>query len=638
MSNAAHTFMFMFGGCCFSMRKLKACSSKNYFLFRGGATLGSDAQKHKLSVQTHLPCAMSTTTAKPIALIIDIEEANKGATCPAYLEERLKVASPTKTPETLAECMQKASALRAVYLEAVKDRAARETQRAQEVASRKLRLAANRVERVQRKIDSTFSHVKHVKETTEAERQARMARKAETTLAVAEARNTAAAARLARQSELANAEKDASTKYMKHLESVVSKSASQVKHAAAVVAAQKEKERLDIDEAAEKLEARLEKGAHTYNPMPPHSLARLPRAHPISFCLLACAAALVRSTRLSKDVGSPAEVKTSPRHRVLNESKVTAETRRRSLDAAMAKAAEKRSAFVQATQEKASAVGAKAASVVAKQQAKADGTDAHVANAKAQLYERLLKAEVARLTFLKDKYQPKTSTGVMLVIPTDDMSTPKAPPSALVRRLTTVGQTLVATSAARQLAALARRDGRAAAAVNKMSVSKARRAAALGRVAHAIATTAMKKAMKKARAAVVLTNAHVKRAVPVAAEKRRAAAAADKRAATADALVAAGLAATKASEAAHARHADKTRARAKKGVLAVRAAAVKSRRDAADAADLVKASVNGALRLRATAKRDELLAARVALAKKLTVAPHAKRVMADADVEPSSEC
>ena len=148
----------------------------------------------------------------------------------------------------------------------------------------------------------------------------------------------------------------------------------------------------------------------------------------------------------------------------------------------------------------------------------------------------------------------------------------------------------------------------------------------------------MKKAMKKARAAVVLTNAHVKRAVPVAAEKRRAAAAADKRAATADALVAAGLAATKASEAAHARHADKTRARAKKGVLAVRAAAVKSRRDAADAADLVKASVNGALRLRATAKRDELLAARVALAKKLTVAPHAKRVMADADVEPSSEC
>jgi len=567
-----------------------------------------NAQKHKLSVQTHLPCAMSTTTAKPIALIIDIEEANKGATCPAYLEERLKVASPTKTPETLAECMQKASALRAVYLEAVKDRAARETQRAQEVASRKLRLAANRVERVQRKIDSTFSHVKHVKETTEAERQARMARKAETTLAVAEARNTAAAARLARQSELANAEKDASTKYMKHLESVVSKSASQVKHAAAVVAAQKEKERLDIDEAAEKLEARLEK------------------------------AALVRSTRLSKDVGSPAEVKTSPRHRVLNESKVTAETRRRSLDAAMAKAAEKRSAFVQATQEKASAVGAKAASVVAKQQAKADGTDAHVANAKAQLYERLLKAEVARLTFLKDKYQPKTSTGVMLVIPTDDMSTPKAPPSALVRRLTTVGQTLVATSAARQLAALARRDGRAAAAVNKMSVSKARRAAALGRVAHAIATTAMKKAMKKARAAVVLTNAHVKRAVPVAAEKRRAAAAADKRAATADALVAAGLAATKASEAAHARHADKTRARAKKGVLAVRAAAVKSRRDAADAADLVKASVNGALRLRATAKRDELLAARVALAKKLTVAPHAKRVMADADVEPSSEC
>merc|ERR1719258_707499 len=99
----------------------------------------------------------------------------------------------------------------------------------------------------------------------------------------------------------------------------------------------------------------------------------------------------------------------------------------------MAKAAEKRDALLRATVGKAAATCARAAAVAAAQQAKATGSDE---SAKSQLYERLIKAEVARLTGLKAKYAPKGSKARLIVVPLDDAK-PRAPPPALALRLAT---------------------------------------------------------------------------------------------------------------------------------------------------------------------------------------------------------
>merc|ERR1719460_946290 len=100
----------------------------------------------------------------------------------------------------------------------------------------------------------------------------------------------------------------------------------------------------------------------------------------------------------------------------------------------MAKAAEKRAEAVQATARKASAENAKAARVVAAQRAMADGTAVGVAEAKAQMYEKLLNAEVTRLHALKAKYC-KAGTVEVIVVKIDGLKIRKPPP-ALALRLT----------------------------------------------------------------------------------------------------------------------------------------------------------------------------------------------------------
>merc|ERR1719181_1366596 len=100
----------------------------------------------------------------------------------------------------------------------------------------------------------------------------------------------------------------------------------------------------------------------------------------------------------------------------------------------MAKASAVRAAHLASVQGKASAENAKAAAVVAKLKE----TDAATAEARAALYERMVSAEVSRLTALKAKYVSKRS-GAALVAPIlvrlDDVLTPRSPPAKLVERL-----------------------------------------------------------------------------------------------------------------------------------------------------------------------------------------------------------
>ena len=534
-----------------------------------------------------------SSTAGPIALNISLTEVAKVA-LPASLEARLS-ASP-KSPEELSEAIknhgERASALRNVFLEAVRDRAARESQRAVDAKMRKLRLAANRVDKVQRKLDATMSKVAAKKEATETEREARKARREEAALAVAEARSMAANLKAARIAELAEAEKQAHTNYSKKVQSVVAKNASAVKHAVAVVANRKEKEKMALEEAAEKLEARLER------------------------------AALTRPTRLSKAVAPASPDKL---HLVRNEAKVHAEMRMRLLEASMAKAAEKRAAVIEATALKASNENAKAASVVAAQLAKSTGSDTHAIEAKAQMYERLLNAEVARLTVLKGKCVTRDrGDTVSLIVVRVDKPHVRMPPPALSLRLSVKGGNLLATAGGRQAGAKARRGAMLAEKLLKASKENMRRAAALGRVRKAAASLAAAVQARTIAHSIAHAIAQGKRAATCAMDKQRSIAAAEKRKAAHTYRTTKRDAAVAKSDAAKDRRDSTLRGVSKRGVAAVRAAAAKSRRDAKATTTLTASEAHKA-RCAATAGRhDALIAKRIEVARKRMTAPHPK--------------
>merc|ERR1719399_671962 len=524
---------------------------------------------------------------------------------PAALEQRLS-GSPTKTPTELAADLaassERTEKLRRAHLDAVRDRAARESQRAAEANARKLRLAASRVEKVQRKLVAAESKSNAKKEATEAEREARKARRAEMALAVAEARRAAVEARELRTAKLLENEKLAFAKHAKLVQEVADKSSAQVKHAIAVVAAQKEKERLEKEAKSESLAARLEK------------------------------AAAYRETEAT-DKGSPSTEKASRKMRVLNDAKVHSEMRRLAFDAKSSKATSKRAALLHATQLRAQAENARISSVVSQLNAKS--TD----EAKAALYDKLLRAEVSHLSQLKDKGAKfrKGETISAIVVRAFESATPRSPPPALTKRLSVVAQNLVATAEARQAGAAARRASLKAAVALKASAANQRRVAASARVGKAAAAIAAKAKAKAAASTVALALLEGRRLHAQTERARKALEAGSRRAAAEKALLAKAQAFQAKGDAADERHEAKLRANAKAGVVAVRAAAVKSRRDA-QAMAVKERFVKKAVRCAAAStKRAALLEARVVLAKKRQAAPHPKREDADMEVKSDAE-
>ena len=285
------------------------------------------------------------------ALTINVHETAKN-TLPAELEARL-YGSP-KSPEELAETLraheQRSASLRRLHLESIKDRAARDEARRDEAKLRKLRLTSSYYERVANRLDQAAMKADAKKEEKEAERMARKVKREEASRQVMAARQAALEAKKIRYGELSVAVANAYAKHGKVIAETKSKGAAQVQHAIAVAAAHKEKAALDAAALGEKLREKL-------------------------------AAA---ETRRELDTSpSGAAIATSPKrkanlHRVLNESKVEAETKAKSLAASMNKAAENRAAHLAGVQAKAEAVCERAAAVVAKSKAKSDGTDSDV--------------------------------------------------------------------------------------------------------------------------------------------------------------------------------------------------------------------------------------------------------------------
>jgi len=556
------------------------------------------------------------------ALTINVHEIAKH-TLPAALEERLK-GSPTAetTPDALADALakhnEKAAKLRNAHLEAIKDRAARESQRALDAKARKLRLAAVRVEKAQTKLTASETKANAKKEQAEAERDARKQHREAMQAAVMAARREADKVREVQAERRREQEKVASTRHAKTIQSLVDKSHYQVKHAVAVAAAQKEKLQLDAVTSFEKLNEKLAGAA----------LRRELEAAASSSTSSASATASPRSS--SPDKGAPL-------HRVLNDDKVASLMKRKLFVASMDQAEARRAAHLKAVAGKASKDLARVASVVASVKTKEEGTDEQTASSKAAMYERLLKAEVARLTALKAKYLPphphtKLGDTVSVIVVKWEHKAPKLPPSALSLRLSVVSRTLMATAAARQAGAASRRAALAAARALKCARANERRAVALSRIGAAHAKTAAAANAKEARSAITLAMAEGARLATIAKGHRRVAAAEGKRAAAAAALATAGAANAKKGALAAEKRVAFVRGRARVGVPAVRAAASKSRRDALQAKLAARGGVFTARNEKAAATKAEKLAARVALARKSAKAPHPPKEKGAAEV------
>lgn len=368
-------------------------------------------------------------------------------TLPADLEERLNKGSPTASPDQLAEALAKhterAAKLRSAHLDAVRDRAARESQRASEAAARKLRLHHQHVDKIQRKLLASEVKANAKKEKAEAERDARKQKREEMAEAVAEARREATKTREARGTVLLAAERAASAKYSKTREALVAKSHWQVKHAIAVAAAQKEKERRNAVASFERLTERLElaagrramgsgdaAGTSSSSSSTTSSAASSPKSK----------GGKAPTTWQSPSTSShPGAV----RARVLNDDKVASAMKRKLFEASMDKATTKRAAILEGIKSKAGAENARVASVVASNMAKVAGTDAATVTSKAALYERLCKADVARLQNLKSRHGAASrlahkhgDTVSVIVIHVDKKA--RMPPPALSLRLNTV--------------------------------------------------------------------------------------------------------------------------------------------------------------------------------------------------------
>jgi len=315
--------------------------------------------------------------------------------------------SPEELHAEISKHAERSAKLREAHLDAVRDRAARESARAKEAVARKLRLHAARAEKIQRKMDAAACKVEAKREADEAEREAAKERREHLALSVAEARKAANELRAQRQAELREAEVVAYTKHTKAVSDKVAKGKMAVQHALAVVQAQKEKVATDAATKGEVLAQRLD-------------------------------AAEARRTTMTAADATPA---TPPLHRVRNDGKVLAETRRVALEASMAKASALRAAHLANVQGKAQSENAKAADVVAKVKAAATGTDEATCASRAAIYERLLNAEVARLSATKAKYDKKAAAKVepVIVIRLDDVLTPRAPKPALIERLAARG-------------------------------------------------------------------------------------------------------------------------------------------------------------------------------------------------------
>jgi len=525
----------------------------------------------------------------PIQLTIDLDVVDGPRTPPASLLERLNKSPTCKSPlAKTQECrVRDAGALRDACLQDKIERAHRVGVRRSLVFDNRAKQERVTAEKLHAKLQMTDAKAQAVKEATEARALAIKTRREASAASVAQARADKEQERQLRSAALLSAEKHASLKRDKVLQSVIDRSGGTFKKAIGRAKEVKAKEAEATALAGEALTLRLQAAES-------RRLDALMKAPP------------------SPQSQSPTDVL----HRVLNDNKVERGYKRRSLEAAMVKATSNREARLTEITSKAREANARATSVAAAIKQEATGG----AGAKgAQHYEKMVAAEVARSAVLRQRQAHLPANAkvkpaeLVVIVP---MGTCRTPPWALLRRLSIKGSGLVATAAARQAAAALRRKAmavtRSAAVLRrqlKAEAARANRAAAAAANADALG-------MRTALSAATLAGRARERAANVATMHEKARAAAAHRAALGAVKKAKDTKAAERCAAASRRYHLTLRRIAEQRVSHGRVAKNVQRRDAAAVARTVKGAADAARSLAATQARTLILQGRVATARR----------------------
>lgn len=536
--------------------------------------------------EAHRPRMAATLSQCAVPVRLDVPVEQEQRQIPESLRARLDVAV-TKSSEELAKEAARSKALREAHLEAIKERAGRDIQRAAEAAARKRRMSAAEAQKIILKLEAAGRQAENARQQRSDKIEADKAKRAALAEAVSEQRKAAEHQLSTKALAEAQRAEQAMEKREKLMQAVAERGSAVVKHAAAVVAARKEKETAQTAAAAERLARKLE--------------------------------AAEARREASQDEGTPNKMKHVHAAARRQAHAVDLERKRAVDTAAMEQAAAKRESMIQTIADSAAVFNDHAREVAHAAKAASEGKDEASARVKAAFYEKLVSAEVSRNLALKTRGKRATESHhpEVIEVAVGGEGAIKTPSKELLRRLTACPQNLLATSAARQLGAFSRRE-LALADIHARSVKRVSNMAA----------TARRRSSARAESLSRLKARHMRSAVMLdKLEKERARRVAKQMALSAFANASrdsANLERSKKAEDAKARcdaaterHEAHLRRVAKVGVASVRAGAFKSRRAALASVIEKNAELHQTRCIVADSIRQAGLGAKIAVAKEL---------------------
>jgi hypothetical protein len=548
----------------------------------------------------------TTTMAEPRMVFVPVSEGHKAM--PAALRERLET-NNNKPCELLAadiaKAMETGGLLRATHLESIKENAGRYARRVDYAAVRRKQQsdeaarASEAALEARGKVEARRAVQIHERTAGNAERREALAE------AVLESRRAADAEAARKGAEHAERVDKAGECREKQLRRLVERSSVQVRHALQVAGELKQKKIDEMTSLGKKVDERL------------------------------LAAEARRTEKLQAQQEKAAE-RASEKGRAVATSRhdqdFVRKLQQHAATAAAQKATAKREAALGARVASARAANAHAEEVSEAAKAAAEVPSAE---AKKALMGRLVAADVNRNLALKARAEHTSCPGEsatartnfhpeVIVVPTSGAagttsssyaSSASVPPMELIRRLSLTPKTLLATSAARQLGAFARRETKGTAWHQRTIDRSVRIAKAAEKRARARAALIAPLEAREARASA-LASVKAKHAESLAVKNHalRAMVDANLRAAEEELLAKAVDNAIRVEHASEEKDAQ-LRKKAKKGVSAVRAAAAKSRRSLLDQTSQSRSELLSARCAEADETRGSLLATRMQCAR-----------------------
>jgi len=391
------------------------------------------------SLKIEIPLDGFTTTAKPPEELAVRQRLEAGA-------------SGSKSPEDYVKAEQTATLLHKAHIEAVKERAHRDTQRAREAQARRLRLEANAHQRVQDRVDAVAARAARLSDLKKAQLSERQAQREALQARAKGAREAHEESMKARATMELDRCVEASLKRKKALAAIVDKSRLVVKQALARAASVKELEREAAAASGEKLSLKLLQADER----------RLEMASPRE-------EGLERAAERARQVAAL--------QRALD---LKTEEKRLHLSRTLERAGEKRDSHVQSIAARAGASNARAAQAAAEIRELAETNERL---ARRSLFEKLNQAEIRAKLHQPAQRASATKPGVLIEVAVHPEPQPAAP-AALVARLSAAPahtadlESFAALAKSRLVAAAERAVAHAAARGRKAALSSERVAGA----------------------------------------------------------------------------------------------------------------------------------------------------------------